>query len=62
MDSRKVSKTITYRILSIIIELTIIYLATHNANFSIRLTALLQIVNTIIYYMHEELYSRWWHQ
>ena len=59
MDSKKKSfiKTIVWRIISIVTGIIIVYLFTKSISISIWTTMLCNGVSTILYYIHERLWS-----
>jgi len=59
MDSKRKSflKTISWRVISVLTSLTIIYLFTHKMVVSLQITIVAAIVSTIEYYIHERLWK-----
>ncbi len=61
IESRKRSiiKSITYRIICIISLLTITLLLTKNLSQSIAITVVFQTIQTILYYIHERVWTHY---
>ncbi len=57
-SERSIVKTITYRILIVISTFIITYYLTGEIKFSLELTAAANIVNTVLYYLHERFWNK----
>lgn len=57
-SERSIVKTITYRILIVISTFIITFYLTGELKFSIELTAVANIVNTVLYYLHERVWNK----
>lgn len=57
-SKRSIVKTITYRILIVISTFIITYYLTGELKFSLELTAVANIVNTVLYYLHERIWNK----
>lgn len=55
---RSIAKTITYRILIVTSTFVITYFMTGELKFSLELTAVANIVNTILYFLHERFWNK----
>ena len=56
-SERSIVKTITYRILIVISTFIVTYYLTGELKFSLELTAVANIVNTVLYYLHERFWN-----
>lgn len=50
-------KTVTYRTMSIMITYLVAFMLTYNHGISFTLTVISQVVKTLMYYLHERLWS-----
>lgn len=57
-SERSIVKTITYRILIVISTFIITFYLTGELKFSLELTAVANIVNTVLYYLHERVWNK----
>jgi uncharacterized membrane protein len=55
---RSILKAISYRIVCIISMLAVTFLFTRNVNQSVYITIVFQSIQTLIYYLHERLWTR----
>ena len=55
---RSIVKSITFRIIVVISDLTIITLVTHRYDVAIGITVATNIGSTILYYLHERVWTR----
>lgn len=58
---RSLAKSVTWRLVAVVSTFVIAYLMTQNINFATSLTIVSNIVNFILYYIHERLWLtvRW---
>lgn len=57
-SERSIAKTVTYRILIVISTFIVTYFLTGELKFSLELTAVANIVNTLLYYLHERFWNK----
>lgn len=55
---RSIVKTITYRILIVISTFIVTYLLTGEIKASLEITTFANIVNTVLYFVHERLWKK----
>lgn len=55
---RSLAKTITYRIIIVVMVFIISYFVTHDTNSALLITGWNAVLATIIYYFHERAWSR----
>jgi len=55
---RSVTKTVTYRILIVISTFIVTYFLTGEVRLSIEITAVANIINTFLYFLHERIWNR----
>lgn len=56
--SRSIAKAISYRVISICADLTIVYLITHKIEMTIGIVVLSNSVSIVLYYLHERAWNR----
>ncbi len=58
MISRSLAKTVTYRVLIVIMDFTVAYILTHQIDAAIGFTILRNTYTTIGYYIHERAWDK----
>lgn len=56
--ARSLIKSITFRVVIIIMDLSIIYLLTHRLDITLGVTIFTNIGSTILYFLHERVWSK----
>jgi uncharacterized membrane protein len=56
--SRSIAKAISYRIISICVDLTVVFVITHRIDLTIGIVTTTNIVSTIVYYLHERAWNK----
>lgn len=57
-SERSLVKTISYRILIVISTFVVTYLLTREIKLTIEITAIANIINTILYFLHERFWNK----
>ena len=57
---RSIMKSITYRVICIISLLTVTYALTRDLYQASSITVVFQSIQTLLYYLHERAWSRYW--
>lgn len=55
---RSIVKTITYRILIVISTFVVTYFITGEIRLSLEITAVANVINTVLYFLHERVWNR----
>ena len=57
-NSRSIVKSITYRLMIVVLDVTVIYLLTRNLDAGLGFALVSNIYTTIAYYFHERIWNR----
>jgi len=56
---RSLAKTITYRIICVVMLLLVSWFVTHNLYETLGITIIFQAIQTVLYYLHERAWAKY---
>jgi uncharacterized membrane protein len=56
-QQRSLTKSVTFRVLAVIVDLVVIYIITRHVGVTIVLTVITNATSTVLYFLHERLWN-----